>query len=230
MDALNSLFNSFLELITPLVTPDWGQLVLLIPFLLLLLGLAYLFWVFRSWTGYRRALPRRLRWRPDGRTLLVMHAGGLLLGGAVCAIAFFTGGSAADGTLGLSVNIPMLLVGLAIAIGTSLSAFRLWEDDGRDTDGPDPAIGWYARHRRSVSIVLQFGLGVLITVIGLVALPPADPATGEQPVAVLPVLVVGLLLAITAVGRAIAGSWGRQDPDIDAVTAIGPGAGGHGAH
>lgn len=230
MDALTSLFDSLIELITPLVTPDWGQLVLLIPLLLLLLGLVYLFWVYRSWTGYRRALPRRLRWRPDNRTLLVMHAGGILLGGAVCALSFFTGGSAEDGTLGLAVNVPMLLVGLAIAIGTSLSGFRLWEDDGRDTDGPDPAIGWYAKHRRTVSIVLQFGLGVLITAIGLVALPPADPATGEQPVAVLPVLVVGLLLAIAAVGRAIAGSWGRADPDIDVIPAIGPGAGSHGAH
>lgn len=229
MDALNSLLDSFIELITPLVIPDWGELVLLIPLLLLLLGLVYLFWVYRSWTGYRRALPRRLRWRPDGRTLLVMHAGGLLLGGAITALAFFAAGSSADGTLGLAVSIPLLLVGLAIAIGTSLSAFRLWEDDGRDTDGPDPAIGWYAKHRRTVSIVIQFGLGVLITAIGLIALPPADPATGEQPVAVLPVLVVGLLLAITAVGRAIAGSWGRSDPDIDAAPAIGPG-GGHSAH
>jgi hypothetical protein len=230
MDALSSLFDSFIELTAPLVTPDWGQLVLLIPFLLLLLVLAYLLWVYRAWTGYRRALPRRLRWRPDNRTLLVMHTGGVLLGGAVCAIAFFTGGSAEDGTLGLTVNFPMLLVGLGISIGTVLNAFRLWEDDGRDTDGPDPAIGWYAKHRRTVSILIQFGLGVLITVIGLIALPPADPATGEQPVAVLPVLVVGLLLAISAVGRAVAGSWGRADPDIDVVPAVGPGSGGQRAH
>jgi hypothetical protein len=229
MDALSSLFDSLIELTAPLVTPDWGQLVLLIPFLLLLLVLAYLFWVYRAWSGYRRALPRRLRWRPDNRTLLVMHAGGILLGAAVCAIAFFTGGSAEDETLGLTVNFPMLIAGLGISIGTVLNAFRLWEDDGRDTDGPDPAIGWYAKHRRTVSIVLQFGLGLLITAIGLIALPPADPATGEQPVAVLPVLVVGLLLAISAVGRAVAGSWGRADPDIDAVAAIGPGSGGQGA-
>jgi hypothetical protein len=223
MDALNSLFNSFIELLTPLVTPDWGQLVLLIPFLLLLLVAGYLFWVYRAWTGYRRGLPRRLRWRPDGRTLLVMHAGGILLGGALCALSFFAGGSAADGTLGLTVNLPMLLGGLAIALGTALNGIRLWEDDGRLTDGPDPSIGWYEHHRRSISILLQFGLGVLITAIGLIALPPADPATGEQPVAVLPVLVVGLILAISAAGRAIAGSWGRADPDIDAVPAIGPG-------
>lgn len=230
MDAISSLFNSLIELTTPFITPDWDELVLLIPFLLLLLGLAYLFWVYRSWTGYRRSLPRRLRWRPDNRTLLVMHIGGVLLGTAVTALAFFAGGTVEDRTLGLSVNVPLLLTGLAIAIGTVLSAIRLWEDDGRDTDGPDPAIGWYAKHRRSVSIILQFGLGVLITVIGLVALPPADPATGEQPVAVLPVLIVGLLLAIAAVGRAIAGSWGGADPDIDAVPAIGPGSGSHSAH
>jgi membrane protease YdiL (CAAX protease family) len=230
MDALNSLFDSLLELITPLVMPDWGQLVLLIPFLLLLLVLAYLFWVYRAWTGYRRGLPRRLRWRPNGLTLLVMHSGGLLLGAVICALAFITGGSAEDGTLGLTVNLPMLLLGLTIVIGTTLSGFRLWEDDGRNSDGPDPAIGWYAKHGRTVSIVIQFGLGVLITAIGLIALPPADPATGEQPVATLPVLVVGLLLAITAVGRAIAGSWGRADPDIDATPAIGPGGGGQGAH
>lgn len=230
MDAISSFLNSIVELTTPFITPDWGQLVLLIPLLLLLLVALYLFWVYRSWTSYHRGLPRRLRWHPDGRTLLVMHVGGILLGGAVCAIAFFTGGSAEEGTLGLAVNIPILLLGLAISIGTALNGFRLWEDDGRDTDGPDPAIGWYATHRRAVSIVLQFSLGVLITAIGLIALPPPDPATGEQPVAVLPVLVLGLLLAISAVGRAIASSWGRADPDIDVVPSIGPGTGGHGAH
>jgi len=229
MDALTSLFNSLIELLTPLITPDWGQLVLLIPFLLLGLVLVYLFWLYRSWSGYRRALPRRLRWRPNGRTLLVMHAGGMLLAIAVCALAFVTGGSAADGTLGLTLNVPMLLVGLTIGIGTTLNGIRIWEDDGHATDGPDPAIGWYEKHSRSVSIVIQFGLGVLITAIGLIALPPADPATGEQPVATLPVLILGLLLAISAVGRAIAG-WGHADPDIDAAPAIEAGPGGHGAH
>jgi hypothetical protein len=230
MDVVSSFLNSIVELTTPFITPDWGQLVLLIPFLLLLLVAVYLFWVYRSWTGYRRNLPRRLRWHPDGRTLLVMHTGGVLLGAAVCAIAFFIGGTAEDGTLGLAVNFPVLIVGLGISIGTVLNGFRLWEDEGSDADGPDPAIGWYATHRRSVSIVLQFSLGVRITAIGLIALPPADPATGEQPVAVLPVMVLGLLLAIAAVGRAIAGSWGRADPDIDAAPAIGAGAGGQGAH
>ena len=43
MDAISSLFNSLIELTTPFITPDWDELVLLIPFLLLLFVLAYLF-------------------------------------------------------------------------------------------------------------------------------------------------------------------------------------------
>lgn len=230
MDAINDLWNSILAFSAQFITPDWGQLILLIPFLLLLLVILYLVYIYRAWTGYRRGLPRRLRYHPDKKTLLVMHAAGVLLGVAICALAFMTGGSAADGTLGLTVTLWMLFVGLAIAIGTVGNAIRLWEDDGRNTDGPDPSIAWYQKHSRAISIAIQFGLGVIITAVGLLVLPPADPATGVQPVATLPVLVVGLLLAISAVGRAIKGSWGGADPDLDEPLAIDAGTGAHGAH
>ncbi|MEI7745602.1 MAG: hypothetical protein WCK58_17840 [Chloroflexota bacterium] len=225
MEAINELWTSVLAFSAQFVTPDWGKLVGLIPLLLLLVVVLYLAWLFRTWTRFNASLPERLRPQLSGRRLLVVHAAGVLLGALVCTLAFQTGGSAADGSLGLTVTTPLLLLGLAIAIGSVCNGILYWERSAPDEDEPEDASAVWAReHRRSISIVIQFALGVLITAAGLVLLP-APGADGVQPVASVPLLVIGLLVAIAAVGRVIAGA--RLDDTDDLVATDATGAAAH---
>ena len=125
-----------------------------------------------------------------------------------------------DGTIGLLVSVPLLLVGLVIAVGTAGSAIVRWEG-GADPDheGTDPAEAWVARHRRALSLLPQFVVGVAIAALGLLLLPAADPKSGVQPVASVPLLVLGLLVAIQAAGRAIQGLWSTDD-DASEIVAL----------
>lgn len=220
MDAINQLWSGVLEFLTPLVTPDWGALVGLLPVFLLLPVVLYLVLVTRAWMRLRAGLPAGMRRNLGAPALVLVHAAGIVLGGVVVALAFATAGSPEDGTIGLVVSVPLLLVGLVIAVGTAGSAIVRWEG-GPDPDheGRDPAEAWVARHRRGLSLLLQFIVGAAIAALGLLLLPAADPDTGVQPVASVPLLVIGLLIAIQAAGRAIQGLWGADDdaPEIVAL-------------
>lgn len=212
MDAINNIWTNILAFTGQFVTPDWGQLIGLIPLGLLLVVILYLLWLGRTWMRFNASLPERLRPQLTPRRLLIAHAGGVLLGALICILAFQTGGSAEDGTLGLTVTLPLLLIGLMTCIGSVCNGILYWERSADDADEPEDASSvWFREHRRSISIVIQFFLGVLVTAAGLLLLPPAD-ANGVQPVASVPLLVLGLILAISAVGRAIVGA-GLDDHD-----------------
>ena len=219
MDAISDLLDGLLALLTPLITPDWGALVGLLPVLLLVPVIGYLLWTVRRWARFNAQLPRSLRGRLDVRTALVVHAGGVLLGALVVAASFFTAGSPEDGTIGLVVSVPLLIVGLVIAVGTVGHGIVQWEGGTHDEDtgDEDPSAAWVARHRRAISLGLQFVVGVAISALGLLILPAPDES-GVQPAATVPVLVVGLLLAISALGRVVTGVW-RDDDATDLVPA-----------
>lgn len=227
MDALNSFWSGVLQFLTPIVTPDWGALVGLLPLLLLVPVALYAFLMVRSWMRLQAALPASLKRRPNRRAQLVLHGGGVLLGGFFVAVAFAVAGTPEAGTIGVTVSIPLLILGVLVAVGTVGHGIVLWESGtvDEDTGEVDPSAAWVAEHRRPISLVLQFFIGVAIAAAGLLLLPPAD-TTGVQPVATVPVLVLGLLLAIAAVGRAVAGFW-NDDDTTDLVAADANGGAAH---
>lgn len=219
MTAIQDIWSSILAALSPILSPDWGSLVGLIPFLILGLVILYLVWVVWAWRRLNRSLPDSIRPRASNRAVLVAHAAGILLGLALGAVAFITGGSVEDGTLGLTVDLPLLLLGMAIAICTAGSGILRWERVGPQDEPPDETELWARAHRRGISISLQFLIGVLITAAGLLLLPPPD-AEGVQPVASVPLLVIGLVVAITAVARAIQALWpsGDDAPEAPALS------------
>jgi hypothetical protein len=225
MDAINSFWSGVLQLLTPVVTPDWGALVGLLPLLLLVPVALYLFVTIRAWRRLRAQLPASLRRTPNRRTQLVLHAGGVLFGAMVIALAFAVAGTPEDRTIGLTVSVPLLILGVLIAVATVGNGIVAWENGAVDeeTGEVDPSAAWVAAHRRPITLVLQFAIGVAIAAVGLLLRPPAD-ATGVQPVATVPILVLGLLLAISAVGRAIVGL--RSDDDATDVAGVEVPAGG----
>ncbi len=70
------------------------------------------------------------------------------------------------------------------------------------------------RHPRRARRVVIFVAGLMIAATGLILKPPPDPTTGIQPVATVPILLLGLALCIGAAGSAIAALW-PSDPDVD---------------
>ena len=225
MSPLDSFWNGVLSLLTPLVTPDWGKLVTLIPWLLLLLVLAFLALVARAWVGQLASEPVRgpkVRKR-DLRPMLVGHVAVIVIGACIVASAFIVGAQApgwtgATSAFGLVVNVPLLILGLAVAIASAGNGARLWERSGREDVPPDVidrAIAVARRHPSRTKRVVAFVIGVLLAGIGI-ALGTVPGYTGGDPmnVAVLPVLLLGLVLAIGSVGSAIAAMW-QHDPDFD---------------
>jgi hypothetical protein len=223
MDAINNFWSGVLQFLTPIVTPDWGALVGLLPLLLLVPVVLYILVTVRAWRRMHAQLPASLRRRPNRRAQLALHAGGVLLGGVTVALAFAVAGTPEDRTIGLTVSIPLLVLGVLIAVGTVGNGIVAWENGTVDeeTGEVDPSAAWVAAHRRPITLIIQFLLGVAIAAVGLLLLPPAD-STGVQPVATVPILVVGLLLSISAVGRAIMGFW-NDDDATDLVPVEAPG-------
>ncbi len=225
MGPLDDLWTGILFLLTPIVTPDWGKLIALIPLLLLLLVLAYLALLARAWTRLFAALPvrgPRIRERPLG-PMLAAHLAFLVLGICVVVLGFVTGARGSDATgaaapLGVVVNFPILALGMAIVIGTGGSLVRQWERHGRpdtEADAMDRALGAVGRHPGPARRAVAFGLGTVLAILGLM-LGTTPGYTGGDPVAmaVLPLLVLGLALAIGAAGSTVASVW-RADPDFD---------------
>jgi hypothetical protein len=223
MDAINSFWSGVLQLLTPIVTPDWGALVGLLPLLLLVPVALYLFVTVRAWRRVQGQLPTSFRRDPNRRTQLALHVGGVVLGGVSVAFAFAVAGTPEDRTIGLTVSLPLLILGVLIAVATVGHGIVAWENGTIDeeTGEVDPSAAWVAEHRRPITLVLQFLIGVAIAAVGLLLLPPAD-STGVQPVATVPILVIGLLLSISAVGRAIMGFW-NDDDATDLVPVEAPG-------
>jgi hypothetical protein len=225
MSPLDSFWNGVLSLLTPLVTPDWGKLIGLIPFLLL--GLVLLFVVLQARAWMRMSASRPVR-GPKGRPrpmrpLILGHLVVVALGIATVALAFVAGSrdpswTGATSPFGLVVNVPLLILGLALIIGTLGNGIRLWERSGRDDvepDAIDTITVWVREHPGRTKRIVAFFAGVLIAATGL-ALGTAPGATTPQPVdvAVVPVLLLGLVLAVGSVGSAIAALW-THDPDFD---------------
>jgi hypothetical protein len=217
-----------MSLLQPLITPDWGQLVALIPLLLLGLVLLFLLWVIRAWVRIYRAQPVRgpkVR-KPDYRPMVIGHLVVIAIGVVTVVIAFIAGSKApgwtgANSPLGLVVNLPLLLLGLGLIIGAAGNAARTWERHGRDDVEPDLLDAIDARIRRhphGTRRLVVFIAGVMIAVTGmLLGTPPGPIPAYPVPVAFLPVLLPGLVMAVGAVGAAIMDLW-SGDHDLDPVS------------
>ncbi len=253
MSPLDSFWNGVLSLLTPLVTPDWGQLVSLIPFLLLAVVLVFLALLGRAWLRLLQSQPARgPKVRPRRlRPMVVAHAAVVLTGIVTVAIAFAAGArtewTGATSPAGLFVNVPLLILGLGVAIGAVANAARLWEHSGRDDVEPDfvdRINESIRRHPSRAKRVVTFIAGVLIAATGLLlgSVPgwtpaeeaaaaaagqwPAVPSPQPAPVAFVPVLLLGLALAVGAVGSGIAAVWqqraGADDPADMETSALVP--------
>jgi hypothetical protein len=239
MSPLDSFWNGVLSLLTPLVTPDWGQLVALIPFLLLALVLLFLALIGMAWLRQLQTQPARgpKARRHRLRQVVLSHVAVFLVGAVTVAVSFVAGArtdwTAATSPAGLFVNVPLLVLGIGLAMGSIGHAARLWEHSGREEVEPDILDGINAairRHPARAKRVVVFFAGVLIAATGLLlgTVPgwtPAAEATAAAagqwptvtsadpvPVAYFPVLLLGLALAVGATGSAIAAVW-RQRPD-----------------
>lgn len=243
MSALDSFWSGVLSLLTPLVTPDWGKLIGLIPLLLLGLVLLFLALQARAWMRMSASQPvRGPKGRPrDFRPILAGHLIVMVLG-TVTVIAAFIAGSqdpswtGATSPVGLLVYFPLLLLGLALVIGAAGSLIRIWDRNGRtdlEPDLIDRANAWIGRHPGRAKRSVIFAAGVMISAVGIAlgtipgwttAAEAAATAAGKWPevtspepvpVAVVPVLLVGLTLAVGAVGSAIWAEWrhsSAEDP------------------
>lgn len=222
---LDDFWTGVLSLLAPIITPDWGKLVGLIPLLLLLLLLAYLGRLAAVWVGLYRAEPVRTlgRRRRSIRPLILAHAAVVVVGVAIAVTAFVLGARDANwqgsgSPLGLVVNVPLLLAGLVITVAAAGSGIRLWDRNGRDDlqpDAVDRGIALVRRYPGRAKRIAAFAVGVVLSAAGLaLGTVPGVPDADRSP-AVLPLLLLGLVLAVGAVGSAIAGVW-SSDPDFDA--------------
>lgn len=210
MDAIDRFVTGVLDLLTGIVTPDWGALIGLLPIMVAVAAAAILGRLAWAWWSLLSSTPRRPGARRNVRALVIAHFVVIGLGVVIGAVAFIVGAGspAADGTpgsFGLTVNLPILVLGALLVIAASGSGARLWESSGQDLeqDGHDGGSAWYAANRRRVNLLLVFLAGAVVTALSLVLTPAADPETGVKPVASLPLLIVGLGLAIGATGKAI---------------------------
>ncbi len=226
MTPLDRFWTGILDLLRPIITPDWGSLVSLIPLGLLLVVLAYVGLMGRRWVGLLLAEPGRGRRRRSLKPLVTAHVAVMIVGSVVVALAFVVGSGdpawdGAQSPFGLVVNVPLLILGALLVVGSAGNGARLWERNGQAAPEDDVVTQAGALIRahpaRARRLALFFG-GALIAALGLIIKPAADAATGVQPVATFPILLVGLALAITAVGSAIASAW-PSDPDFDAPPA-----------
>jgi hypothetical protein len=229
MTPLDRFWTGVLDLLRPIITPDWGALVSLIPLGLALLVLGYLVWMGRRWAGVLLAEPGRGRRRSSLKPLVIAHFGVIIVGIVVAALAFVIGSSdpswdGAQSPFGLKVNIPLLLLGVVLAVGSAGNGARLWERNGADAsdaseapepDAVDQVNALIRAHPARARRLLMFSCGVLLAALGLIIKPAADATTGIQPVATLPLLLPGLVLVIAAFGSAFASLW-SSDPDFDA--------------
>ena len=231
MSPLDSFWNGVLFLLAPVITPDWGKLIVLIPLLLLLLVLAFLAWIVSAWVGLYRSQPvRRPKvWHRSVRPLVIAHVATMALGVLVAAAAFVVGShdpswNGGNSPLGLVVNLPLLLLGLAIVVGAGGSGARLWDRYGRDDVEPDVidrALAVMRRHPGRTRRAVVFAVGVGLAAAGMaLGTPPGGRADQSAPTAILPLLLPGLVLAVGAVGSAIAAVW-RSDPDFDGSDSTG---------
>ena len=228
MSPLDSFWNGVLSLLTPLITPDWGKLIGLIPWLLLLLVVAWVLLIARAWVRLLGSQPVRgpRGRRRDFRPLVVVHIAGIAVGAVFVALSFVVGSkdsswTGANSAFGLLVNLPLLITGLVIAIASAGNGARIWELGNGDEPEPESADSLSAamrRHPKRVARVLVFALGAVIASASL-ALGTVPGYTGGDPanVAVIPVLLLGLALAVGAVGSAIAALW-PHDPDFDTTS------------
>ncbi len=225
MSPLDSFWNGVLSVLTPIVTPDWGKLITLIPWLLLLLVLGFLALIARAWVRLLRSEPVRgpkVRQR-SLRPMLLGH-GSVVVLGVLTVIAAFIAGSrdpswdGRNSPVGLLVSFPLLVLGLGLVIGAVGNGIRLWDRNGRDDVEPDlidHANAAIRRHPDRARRLVTFVAGAIIAALGM-ALGTVPGYTGGDPmaVAVIPVLLLGLALAVGTVGSAIAAVW-RHDPDFD---------------
>jgi hypothetical protein len=230
MSPLDSFWNGVLSLLAPIITPDWGKLIVLIPWLLLLLVLGFLARLVSAWVSLYRAQPVRgpkVRKRPV-RPLVVAHVAGIALGVVVVAAAFVVGSqdpnwNGGNSPFGLVVNVPLLILGVIIAVSAAGSGARMWDRYGREDLAPDAidqVSGIVRRHPARVRRAAAFALGVALAASSLALGTTPGPSNQALPVAVVPLLLLGLVLAVGAVGASIAAVW-RSDPDFDGSDASG---------
>lgn len=228
MGPIDSLLNGILALAQPLITPDWGSLIALLPYLLLLAVVAVLGLIARSWWHLYKSEPVRgpKLAKQDLRPKLIGHFVVIGIGFFTVLLSFIAGAATVDWTnagspFGLVVNLPLLFLGLALAIGAAGNAARLWDRNGRSDFEPDvidDVTGTMRRHPASSKRILVFVVGVMLAAASIMAGTVPGPTAEPMPVAFVPVLMLGLAMAIWAVGTAIWAAW-PNDTDLDPVSA-----------
>jgi plastocyanin len=163
-----------------IVAPDWGQLVALIPIILLLVVVAFVVITTLRWASAgptRRGPGRRLPAGPDGRPLHVPVIGPFVLALGAFALAF-----------GLVAGGPWLPGGIALAaVGLVWWALDLLRPPGAPAAGAGEPRTSTSRRRRTAVRVLAIGVAaVVVVVVAATSRVVPDPSTGAGTLATLP--------------------------------------------
>lgn len=144
MDGSKDAWTGFLDWLTQVVVPDWGSLVALLP--LAIVGLVLLFLAMTAYRWYAAATINRSRVRrplPAGAPPPGVHLPGpslwplvLPLGALLILFALAIKPSAPGGGREL-VNLPLLVVGLLVAVAGTAGWFR---DAGREWRRTDHGV------------------------------------------------------------------------------------------
>ena len=235
--AAGDLWSAFLDALDRLLTPDWGDVIRWLPIAISVAVLAVLAMLARSWLRLlraERAAGQRVPLARGRRRAAVSPplAWALLIPLGVCLIlAGLLSGPGLDASRGIEpvANLPLLLAGLATALGGAAVAVHVWER----ADEPGALDGWLASPLAAPATAARSVLGglrvlhrreVLIPLGGVVAvaafLAPTRDAGGGPGAVHLPVLLGGLLLMLGAVAASV-----RRWEQLDAGDAHAPALG-----
>lgn len=219
-ESVQLAWGLLLQLLEAIVTPNWGDLVAMIP--LGLLGLVVLVGVRlgRDWFRYAAARPMPVRAsvaRVDGggRSLRVVARplAAVPVGALLAVLALVLGATTRDGVPSLTpVGYLPLIAGIAVALGGVAAAVRTWEGPSGPAPGVRvirrPSMAAYARLPTPVRRLVLVAAGGALALVAVIL--PGAPTAGDGGGFNPPLLLAGLLLGLSGAAAAIR-AWERAD-------------------